>query len=367
MGDSIKTRSQGPIHASIDSATRNELTVTQQGAGKTLEVDDVVGVVFNGEPTRMREARVEADKGDYTQALKLIDRVSPDDIDRDLVRTELAYLKIVFKVKLAISSDATNDDDTAEQNAPGAYKNANDPTNQVIELAKTNPVELAKQVGPELIQFFKDHPDSFHYYEGNELIGDLLVWLGNVEQDSGKFAAAAAFYQKLGAAPWPDFQSRANLLQARELQLQGKYADALKAYDAVIALPAQGPLAEQETTEATIGRTYCLVGTNRAQEALKILKDTIAKADDDDTALLARAYCALGNCYRALGDNQRALFAYLRVHLQYGALPEVHAEALANLEILWTGMKRPDRAREARDELVTRYPFSRWSKQSQNH
>ena len=176
----------------------------------------------------------------------------------------------------------------------------------MLELAKTNPVELAKQSGKELLEFLKQNPNTFHYYEANELAGDLLVWLGNVENDPERFAAATTFYEKLAASPWPDFQARAQLLRARQLQLQAKYDEALKAYDAVLAVEAKGRLAQDQALEAKIGRTYCLAGTGRAQDAVKILLDTIAKADDDNTQLLARAYCALGNCYRALKDNQQA-------------------------------------------------------------
>lgn len=370
-GDSIKTYSEGPIHATVDSATRNELSVTQKGVSQTIEIDDLEGIVFLGEPAGMREARVAAEHADYSGAVRMIDKIKPDDLDRELVRTEADYLKIIFKVKLAISSDAQTDDDSADAGSDAApaelTKNSRAATDEAVELAKKNPVELANKVGPELIQFLKDHPNTFHYYAGNELVGDLLVWLGNVEQNPAKFNAAISFYDKFATAPWPDYQARAALLRARLLQLQGKYPESLKAYDAVLAVQAKGRLAEQQAQEASIGRTYCLVGTSRAQEALKILQDTVAKADDDDTQLLGRAYCALGNCYRALGDTQQALLAYLRVDLQYPALAESHAEALANLEILWGQLHRPDRARDAHEALVNKYPFSRWSKRNLAH
>jgi len=51
----------------------------------------------------MRSARTFAGRGDFAGALKLVDKLKPDDIARDLVRTELEYLKIVYKVKLAIT------------------------------------------------------------------------------------------------------------------------------------------------------------------------------------------------------------------------------------------------------------------------
>jgi tetratricopeptide (TPR) repeat protein len=362
VGDLIKTHSEGTIHGNVESVTRNELVITQDGVSKTLQVDDLEEVVFVGEPRDMRLARKAAEEGDYAKAFKLVDKLKPDDLDRDLVRTELEYLKLVFKAKVAITGEADSDDDeSAEPSAADLTKS------NLVDVTKENPVDLAKEVGPQLIEFLKDHANSFHYYEANELTGDLLVWLGNAEQNPKIFDAAATYYEKLAASPWPDFRARADLLRARQSQSQGKYDEALSAYNAVLGVKASGHLAESQTQEATIGRTYCLVGTNKPRDALKVLQDTIAKADDDDTVLLARAYCALGNCYRALSENQEALWAYLRVDLEYSTAPESHAEALANLETLWNQMHRPDRAREAHDYLVSHYPFSRWSKRSQTH
>ena len=367
-GDSIRTHSEGPIHGNIETVNRNEIVINQKGVEKTLQVDDIERIIFVSEPDNMQFARKAAEEGDFAKALKLIDKLKPDDIARDLVRTELEYLKVVFTVKLAISGETDSDDDApADSTAADLTKNPADTATNAIDLSKRNPIELAKEAGPKLMKFLKENSNSFHYYEGNELAGDLLVWLGNVEQDPSKFVAATTFYEKLAASPWPDFQARAALLRARQLQLQGKYDDSLKAYDAVLLIKATGRLAELQMQEAAIGRTYCLVGTNKAQEALKILQDTIAKASDDDDSLLARAYCALGNCYRALKDNQQALWAYLRVDVQYPSVAEPHAEALANLELLWNSAHRPDRARDAHDYLVAHYPFSRWSKRSLAH
>ena len=361
-GDVIKTRSAGRVKGNVETITRNEVVISQDGISKTLQADDVERIVFLGEPDKMQLAWTAADKGDYANALKDIDKLKPDDLDRDLLRTELAYMKLVFAVKLAITGETDSDDDQSSDTTPADLTRSNS-----VDVTKENPVDLAKEVGPQLIEFLKQNSNSFHFYEGNELVGDLLVWLGNVEQKPAYFASASTYYAELAKSPWPEFRARADLLRARQLQLQGKYDESLAAYDAVLRVNASGEFAESQLQEAAIGRTYCLVGTNKAREALKILQDTIAKADDDDTVLLARAYCALGNCYRALNDNQQALWAYLRVDLEYPSAPESHAEALANLEVLWSAAHRPDRARDAHDYLLAHYPFSRWSKRSQAH
>ena len=51
--------------------------------------------------------------------------------------------------------------------------------------------------GEDLLGFLKANPNSFHYYEANELIGDLLMSVG-------KFKPALAFYKKLADSSSPD-------------------------------------------------------------------------------------------------------------------------------------------------------------------
>ena len=217
-GDLIKTRSAGRVKGNVESVTRNEVVISQDGVSKTLPVDDVQRIIFVREPDKMQLAWIAADEGNYAAALKDIAKLTPDDLDRDVLRTELAYMRLVFQVKLAITGETDSDDDQSSDTTPADLTRSN-----TADVTKENPIDLAKEVGPQLIAFLKDNPNSFHYYEGNELAGDLLVWLGNVEQNPSHFAAATTFYEKLAAAPWPDFRARADLLRARQLQLQGKY------------------------------------------------------------------------------------------------------------------------------------------------
>jgi len=335
LGDRIKVLSDtSAVYGTIETITRNEVTVSQPNGNKTVPVNDIVSLQLAGEPIEVKEARAAAAKGDYDAALQALDKVKADDVTRDLVRQEMEYLKFLYAARLAITAQAAGDDDDAP---------------------KQDPVEAAKQAGGNLNKYIKDHPNTMHYYEANETLGELLAAIGNYD-------AAATFFKELGTAPWPDYQARAELLRGRALQMQGKYDQALAAYDTVLKIGGKGTLAEQQAQEATIGRTYSLAGQGKADEAIKVLNEIIAKADDDDVDLLALAYNALGNCYRTLKNPQQALWAYLHVDLEYHSAPEPHAEALANLAALWTEMHRPDRARDARDDLQKNYPHSRWTK-----
>ena len=89
----------------------------------------------------------------------------------------------------------------------------------------------------------------------------------------------------------------------------------------------------------------------------------IRQADPEDGGVLAGAYAALGQAYRAIpGREQDALIAFLTVDLVYNAAPETHAEALFHLVDLWEKAANPERARETRAMLESTYPGSQWTK-----
>jgi tetratricopeptide (TPR) repeat protein len=327
--DRIKLRSDPKtLIGSVDSVSKNDVVVTAPSGVRTIPVSDVDSIVFGGVPVGLEKAQAALAKGEYKAAADDIAEIAPTDITRDIPRAELAFIKALCPAKIALSGQA----DSAE------------------------PAAEARAAGAAMLAFLKDYPGSYHFFEANEIVGDLLMSLGQYEK-------AEAYYKVLGEAASPDTKARANLLLGRAMQNQGKYDAALDAYDLVLKANLTGKVGDQETVEAKIGRTYSLTSSGKVDEAVKILQEIIAKADDDDSELLARAYNALGNCYRKLKDDKQALFAYLRVDTVYNTVAEPHAEALANLVSLWNEAKHPERAREARDKLRDRYPFSRWNKQ----
>jgi len=88
-----------------------------------------------------------------------------------------------------------------------------------------------------------------------------------------------------------------------------------------------------------------LAAGGKIDEAVALINDVIAKADPENQELYARAYVALGNCYKAAGKPKDALLAFLEVDLLYPTSPEQHAEALANLATSGKGRQgRPRRA-----------------------
>jgi tetratricopeptide (TPR) repeat protein len=321
------------VPATVESVSKNEIVVSIPTGPKTIPASDVESIVYGG-AEGVQKAQVDMANGKYKEAAEQLDQLDPGSFDRDVVREELAYLKALCPAKIALSGQADSEDS-------GETK---------------DPAAAATQAIVEMIDFLKKHPTNYHYYEANEIVGDLAMSIGRYDK-------AEDYYKKLTESPSPEVKARANLLRGRAMQVEGKYDGALAAYDALLKADLKGKLGEQEMLEARIGRTYSLAGSGKVAEAIKILQEIIAKAEDDETELLARAYDALGNCYRKQKDSKQALWAYLRVDMLYRTVPDAHAEALYNLAVLWAEAKHNDRAREAREYLLQHYPFSRWNKQ----
>lgn len=330
--DQVKVYSESKrIQGKVESITRNEVVVNTQTGARTIPSNDVAMIFFSSQSNALRLAQVALDKGDLKEAMQQLGTIRTDDFDRDLLKAEVAFMKAVVPAKIALSGQT--DEDSGEN----------------------DPAAAAKQAGTLLKAFLAAYPTSCHYYEANETMGDLAMSVGS-------YGYAAECYQKLTESPAAEVKARAHLLRGRAMQTEGKYDKALEAYDTVLKSNLKGKVGEQEMIEAKVGRTYSLAGSGKVDEAITTLKEIIAKAEDDESELLARAYDALGNCYRKQNKNKEALWAYLRVDMLYKTVPEAHAEALANLVDLWKEAKQNDRAREARDYLQQHYPFSRWNR-----
>ena len=137
---------------------------------------------------------------------------------------------------------------------------------------------------------------------------------------------------------------------------------AIEHFDAALASGATGRPAELQMQLARVGKAVSLAETGGVDNALKLLHEVIAKADEGDRDVYARAYNALGNCYRKKGATKDALLEYLKVDLLFSSVPDAHAEALYNLSQLWNEVQHPERARAAAETLQERYATSRWNK-----
>ena len=292
------------------------------GDVRTIPIERIREVQFAEEPQELKTARALLLRGRPAEALEEIGKLDQADlegVDGPLL-TEVEFVKAAAAARAALGSGA-------------------DP----------------REAGRLVNEFVAKRAESHHFYEMQELLGDLLA-------RAGKPDLAFNAYAQLAKGP-PALQVRAAAGRARTWLEQEKYEEALREFDAALALATGDDASLAQKPAVAFGRARCLARLGRGEEAVAAVQQVIAAADPDDKDLLARGYAALGTAYRALpGREQDALISFLTVDLVYNATPESHAEALANLVELWEAAQQPERAREARQLLESSYPATRWAK-----
>lgn len=202
--------------------------------------------------------------------------------------------------------------------------------------------------------YLAKHPKSHHFFQMQELLGDLEARAGRAEQ-------ALAAYKQLDAGP-AAMRVRSASARAAMLLAQGKPAEAAAEYDAAVKLAGSDKANQPQKRAAELGKARCLTAQGKHEDAVKLVDQIVRDADPEEKELLARAYTVLGTAYRNIaGREQDALIQFLMVDLVYNTLPESHAESLFNLGELWEKGSNPERAREARQNLKNAYPSSLWA------
>jgi tetratricopeptide (TPR) repeat protein len=323
VADRVRT-ARGSEAGEVTGMTPLQVTLDKGTLGsRTVPVNEIKSIVFDGEPPALTQARVNARNGGYENALESLGRIDLASVSRDLVRQDVEYYKAYCAAQLALGGSG-----------------------QILD------------AGRQLNTFVRSYPNNFHYLEAAEVMGDLLMV-------SGKYASAQKQYEELAKAPWPDYQMRAAVLVARTLQAQNKHADAIVEFDKVLQMPGQDDDVRGQKLSATLGKAVSLAETDHVDEAVGMIEAVIRDADPEQKELLARAYNALGNCYERAGKTKDALLAFLHVDLLYNTVPDAHAEALSHLVPLWQEVGQDKSARDARQTLNERYGGSRWAHPTQ--
>jgi tetratricopeptide (TPR) repeat protein len=308
----------------ITEMTPLGVTIKAGSAGsRTIALNEIKTVQFGGEPPELSQARVNAANGAYKNALEILAKLDAGSVRRDYIKQDIEFYKAWCAAKLALGGDG----------------------------------EIAT-AGGQLNTFVRSYPQNFHYLAAVEMMGDLLM-------AGERYESAQRQYAELAKAPWPDYKMRAAVATGRSLQAQGKHAEAVKQFDAALAIAGDSADAQNQRLAATLGKAVSLAESGDIDEAVNIIEKVIQDADPQQKELHARAYNALGRCYEKAGKTKDALLAYLHVDVLYNNVPEAHAEALAQLAPLWKAIGQEERAREARQMLEERYSSSRWAQQAQ--
>jgi len=321
--DRVRLLDGRDLVGTIRGVSPDAIDLETSGGLERVGISDIREVFFEAEPAGLRTARGLLMKRDAVGALDEVAAIDPEELDRadDRILAEAEFVKAAAAGMRALAADAD------------------------VDFATT-----------AVAGFVARHPRSHHGYRMRELLGDLHARAGRV-------AEAVDAYATLQQGP-PAVRVRASASAAAALHAAGRYADALRAYEAAlgIEIPPGDRASGRLKQDAGLGRGRCLTGLGKPAEAIRAIRDAIDEVSPTETGLLATAFNALGAAQRAAGDMDRdAIVSYLTVDLVYNAAADEHAEALFNLVELWEKTRNPERARGARHALRTRYPDSPWT------
>lgn len=301
-----------------------EVTINKGLPGsRTVPVNQVKSIQFEGEPPELTQARVNAGNGAFAKSAQLLSKVDANQLQRDFIKQDIEFYQAYCAARLALGGDG-----------------------QITD------------AGRLLNLFVRNYPNNYHYLEASELMGDMLM-------ANGRFENAQKQYAELAKAPWPEYKIRAAISVGRTLQAQNKHAEAIQQFDVALAITDEGADAQNQKLMATLGKAVSLTETGKVDDATSMIEKVILDADPQQKELQARAYNAQGVCYEKAKQTKAALIAFLHVDVLYSNVPDAHAEALSHLIPLWKAVGQEDRAREAREMLEKQYGSSHWAKESQ--
>ena len=323
--DKIKLTKGTMVNCTIQEMNPREVTVKRSNdQTEKISVHDIESISFDAEPPQMNIMRSAAAGGRYEDVLRTLEKISANmDQLSPNVQQDVLYYRALAAARLA--------------------------------LAGSGDIAAA---GPQMREFVQKNPSSYHLLDATEVLGDLFTALARHDLAQQQYEAVER------GAPWNDTKMRARIAKGYALRAQGKSDDALKEFDAALALAGdeKTPIVEAQRQAATLGKAVCLADSKQYDEAVKMVEAVIAAADPEQAELHARAYNTLGTCFRKAGKTKEAQLAFLHVDVLYPTVPQAHAEALHNLAELWPTAGNPQRATQAQETLKSRYPNSQWAK-----
>jgi tetratricopeptide (TPR) repeat protein len=322
--DQIRTAKGTAINGTIEEANPREIALKlPNGDIDRIPVNEIEYIKFNGEPPQLNVGRTAALGGRYEDALRVLEKLESEKIDRAEVQQDLQYLQAFCLAKLALAGGGD-----------------------------------ILAAGKQMREFVQKNASSYRFLEASELLGDIFTAINKPDLAAQQYAAVER------GAPWEDVKMRARIAKGHALLSQGKPQDALAEFDGALSLAGKqdSPLVARQQQSAHLGKAACLAASGKPADGITLVESVISAADPEQSELFARAYNTLGTCLRAAGKKKEALLAFLHVDVLYAAQAQAHAEALKNLTELWPEVGQPQRAVEAQELLKSRYPNSRWAK-----
>lgn len=308
------TGADDPVSGSIENVSKSGVTLKTGQATQQLPADKIRKIMYQGDPAALTRGREFALDGQYEQALEELRTIDAERLPRAVIKADTEFYRVLSQAKRALAG-------------------------------KSDKAEAVT----EALQFARQHSNSWHFFETAKLLGDLALSLDNYDR-------ALSYYGALENAPSRVSQIERSYLTGWVKLKRGDIAAAKEDFEKVAGIDVQSVEMARLKTLAKAGKALALAREGSGEEAVALGDQLIADLDDTDVEMAARIYNARGASFKASGDTEGAILAYLHTHLMFSGLPDAHAEALAQLAELWPEVGHPDRAAEVRQELRQRYP-----------
>lgn len=318
--DRVFQTSGAAITGEVQSLDKDKVVIVTRGKDQSVPTIEVSRIVFDGEPNDLSRAKELAANAQWSEADAQLKTVNTGNLKGENVQQDYLYYRGLTNVRLALASGANA--------AAGA--------SQLVSYAKTN-------------------PNSYHFYELCEALGDAAAALGSLND-------AVKYYTAIGTAPFPAYKLKSSYLVGTALLGAGQAEQAAAEFDKVLAAVATEPEAQRYQKLARVAKIRASVVAGQADAAVEQLLQLVNESDSADALLYSEIYNALGEAHRKLDQNSEAALAYLHTDLLFPSDPENHAEALYNLSQLWESVGQPSRATDAKSRLQQQYPGSSWAK-----
>ena len=250
--DSIKlVTEKKPVQGRVVRMARFEVEIeTLRGVTKTVAVNEIESIHYDGESTSMSTIRARLAAGDFEKADELLASLKPESGERAEILADVDFYKALSAGRQALGGNGS-----------------------IIEAGKS------------LVGFMTKNPQNYHYLEACELVADMLV-------AKGAYAKAETFYQEIAQAPWAEYKMCAGVGMGRALLAQGKTTEALKIFEDV--LNDEADQGEAQRRYAKLGKSRCLTAAGKTDEAVRLAQGVIDRSDPDDNRLCAEGYNTLG-------------------------------------------------------------------------
>jgi tetratricopeptide (TPR) repeat protein len=318
--DRVDLRNGQSVTGRIVEETRTEVVVQSSSNMLRIPVNQLKQIHYEGQPAVLTHAKTMEDAQKLGQAADEYSQAQAEIKDRPVILHAARFGEARVRARLALQEDTLLDE----------------------AIARLENVDRASS-------------NSRHYFMAREFLGRLYL-------RKKEYRKAFEAFDELSTAPWREAKLHAVVYQARTLQGEHRFEEALQLLEPELATPTDSPEEMTIMFGVQVEKARSLRGLDRRDDEAEVLERAIDRAPESAADSLAQAYLALGEARLAQGKKWEAIWAFMHVQLLFARHGELHAQALYNLAHLWDEVGRPERAAAAQTTLKTEHPQSPWTK-----